>query len=321
VRWLRTDCLEADGSEYVLIWDNHKSRRNKRRLEISRETAFAIQAWLEIRKSLEVSVRSRTFLFPAASSHAHDACIDSGTVAKMLRSWVDSLPTLITDAVDKDGRPLEFDRSRIFAYAFRHTYAQRHADAGTPLHTLRDLMDHKSADTTLGYFRVSLERRRKAVETMRLHVVDRSGQAAPTSSVTAYEARSVAVPFGNCTEPSNVKAGGGSCPIRFQCSGCGFYRPDPSFLPAVEDHIRALKADRETARAMQAAEFVIRNITDQIDSYQSVVVGIRIKLAAMPEDERRHLEEASAVLRKVRAAASLPVLPVPTVPSRSTSDE
>jgi hypothetical protein len=321
VRWLRTDCLEADGSEYVLIWDNHKSRRNKRRLEISRETAFAIQAWLEIRRTLKIPARSRTFLFPAASSHAYDACIDSDTVAKMLRSWVGSLPTLITDAVDKDGRPLEFDRSRIFAYAFRHTYAQRHADAGTPLHTLRDLMDHKSADTTLGYFRVSLERRRKAVETMRLHVVDRSGQAAPTSSATAYEARSVAVPFGNCTEPSNVKAGGGRCPIRFQCSGCGFYRPDPSFLPAVEDHIRALKADRETARAMQAAGFVIRNITDQIDSYQSVVVGIRTKLAAMPEDERRHIEEASAVLRKVRAAAPLPVLPVPTVPARSTSDE
>ncbi|MFD3504237.1 hypothetical protein [Streptomyces sp. NPDC058678] len=156
---------------------------------------------------------------------------------------------------------------------------------------------------------------------MRLHVVDRSGQAAPTSSATAYEARSVAVPFGNCTEPSNVKAGGGSCPIRFPCSGCGFYRPDPSFLPAVEDHIRALKADRETARAMQAAEFVIRNITDQIDSYQSVVVGIRTKLAAMSEDERRHIEEASAVLRKVRAAVPLAVLPVPTVPARSTSDE
>jgi hypothetical protein len=171
-------------------------------------------------------------------------------------------------------------------------------------------MEHKSADTTLGYFRVSLERRRKAVETMRLHVVDRSGQAAPTSSATAYEARSVAVPFGNCTEPSNVKASGGRCPIRFQCSGCGFYRPDPSFLPAVEDYIRALKADRETARAMQAAEFVIRNITDQIDSYQSVVVGLRTKLAAMPG-------RASPYRRSVRGTAQGPRGSPASGPSRS----
>ncbi|MEU4346154.1 tyrosine-type recombinase/integrase [Streptomyces sp. NPDC023838] len=172
VRWLRMDCLEAQDNEYILIWDNHKARRNRRRLEIGRETAFAIQEWLAIRRTLTIPARSRTFLFPAAR-HGYDACIDSDTVAKMLRRWVDGLPELLTDTVDKDGNLLPFDRSRIFAYAFRHTYAQRHADAGTELNTLRDLMDHKSADTTMGYFKVSMEKRRKAVETMRQHVVDR----------------------------------------------------------------------------------------------------------------------------------------------------
>ncbi len=176
----------------------------------------------------------------------------------------------------------------------------------------------------MGYFRVSMEKRRKAVETVRQHVVDRYGNPAPTPSATAYEARSVAVPFGNCKEPSNVKAGGGSCPIRFQCSGCAFYRPDPSFLPAVEDHIRALKADREMARALGTAEFVVRNFSDQIDSFQNVVTSLRRQIEVMPEEDRRHLEEASAVLRKVRAAAApptLPVLPVPTVPARRSTDE
>jgi len=183
-------------------------------------------------------------------------------------------------------------------------------------------MDHKSADTTMGYFKVSMEKRRKAVETMRKHVVDRFGNPAPTSSATAYEARSIAVPFGNCNEPSNVKAGGGSCPIRFQCSGCAFYRPDPSFLPAVEDHIRALKADREMATVLGTAEFVVRNFSDQIDSFQNVVTSIRLQLEAMPEDDRRHIEEASAVLRKVRAAAPPPVvLPVPSIPARRSTDE
>ena len=316
VRWLRVDCLNTDASEYVLIWDNHKARRNRRRLEIGRQTAFAVQEWLAIRQTLKIPARSRTFLFPA-TKNGHDAYIDADAVSRMLRRWVDSLPDLVTDTVGKDGQPLPFDRSRVYAYAFRHTYAQRHADAGTDLHTLRDLMDHKSADTTLGYFKVSVQRRRNAVETMRKHVVDRYGQPASTSSATTYEARSVAVPFGNCTEPSNVKAGGGKCPIRFQCSGCGFYRPDPSFLPAVEDHVRALKADRETARALDVADFVVQNLTDQIDSFQNVVTKIRAQVAAMPDDERRHLEEAAAVLRKARAAAPLPLLPVPSMPARS----
>ncbi|MEU9191060.1 hypothetical protein AB0D14_42535 [Streptomyces sp. NPDC048484] len=62
VRWLRMDCLEAQDREYILIWDNHKARRNRRRLEIGRETAFAIQEWLAIRRTLKVPARSRTFL-------------------------------------------------------------------------------------------------------------------------------------------------------------------------------------------------------------------------------------------------------------------
>jgi hypothetical protein len=36
----------------------------------------------------------------------------------------------------------------------------------------------------------------------------------------------------------------------------------------------------------------------------------------MPDDERHHLEEAAAVLRKVRAAAPLPILAVPAIPAR-----
>lgn len=80
----------------------------------------------------------------------------------------------------------------------------------------------------------------------------------------------MAVPFGNCIEPSNVKTGGKQCPIRFQCAGCGFYRPDPSYLPAIEEHINALKADRETAAAVDADDFVIRNLADQAAAFTQV---------------------------------------------------
>ena len=33
-----------------------------------------------------------------------------------------------------------------------HSYAQRHADAGIDVDVLKELMDHKSVDTTMGYF-------------------------------------------------------------------------------------------------------------------------------------------------------------------------
>ncbi|MEW2623660.1 hypothetical protein [Streptomyces sp. NPDC048106] len=129
----------------------------------------------------------------------------------------------------------------------------------------------------------------------------------------AYEQRSVAVPFGGCTEPTNVKAGGHACPIRFQCSGCGFYRPDPSYLPAIEDHANSLRADREKARAMDAASFVIDNLTAQITSYEDVVTKMRERMAALPEDERAELEDAAAVLRRVRAGGDHTLLPLTVV--------
>jgi hypothetical protein len=119
--------------------------------------------------------------------------------------------------------------------------------------------------------------------------------------------RSVAVPFGNCIEPTNVKAGGHVCPVRFQCAGCGFYRPDPSFIPAIEEHLNTLRSDREIARAINAAPFVIDNLTAQIDSFNRVLTVMRERLDTLDPDEREHVEQAAAVLRRARAGATLPL--------------
>jgi hypothetical protein len=108
--------------------------------------------------------------------------------------------------------------------------------------------------------------------------------------------RSVAVPFGNCIEPSNVKAGGKACPIRFQCAGCGFYRPDPSYIPAIEEHINSLAADREIAMAMDAAPFVVDNLQAQIDASRNVLNVMRSALDRLNAHEREEVEHASAVL-------------------------
>ena len=58
----------------------------------------------------------------------------ASVVASHHRAWVDSLPQLWLE----DGR--EFGKAAVFLYAYRHSFAQRHADAGTPVDVLRDLM-------------------------------------------------------------------------------------------------------------------------------------------------------------------------------------
>jgi hypothetical protein len=141
--------------------------------------------------------------------------------------------------------------------------------------------------------------------------VDASGNPAPFSDAVAYERASVSVPFGNCTEPSNVKAGGGHCPIRFQCAGCGFYRPDPSFLPALEEHIAGLRADKETAMAIGAAGYVIANMSGEVDAFARIAEKMHRRLGELDPHERAEVEQASTILRRVRAGRRIPLVASP----------
>jgi hypothetical protein len=101
--------------------------------------------------------------------------------------------------------------------------------------------------------------------------------------------------------------GGGSCPIRYQCAGCGFYRPDPSYLPALEQHIASLRADLETARAMGAAEYVLASLTSEIRAFTTVADKMRNSLSRLDPAQRAEVEEASKLLRRARAARTLPL--------------
>ncbi|MEC3977372.1 hypothetical protein [Amycolatopsis sp. H20-H5] len=136
------------------------------------------------------------------------------------------------------------------------------------------------------------------------------------ASAAASEVRSVAVPWGNCVEPSNVKAGGKACPIRLQCSGCSSYRPDPSHLPSIEDQVRSLKVNLELARAMSTADYTIRGREGEIVDYQNVIKKMMVKLESMSDEERHEVEKASKILRRLRAGATVPrpvALPMPVV--------
>jgi hypothetical protein len=154
---------------------------------------------------------------------------------------------------------------------------------------------------------VSLKRKQQAIRAVGPLATDAAGNPAPFASATAYQRASVAVPFGNCTEPSNVKAGGGACPIRFQCAGCGFYRPDPSYLPALEQHIASLRADFETAQAMDAAGYVLASLTAEISAFTAAAETMRRTLSALDPAQRAEVEEASRILRRARATRTLPL--------------
>lgn len=309
---LRADCLELDGGEYALVYDNLKQRRLRRRLPITRDTAAVIQRWQARHTRLDLPERNRRWLFPAPYESSGPGHLTTIRFATGMRRWVAAIPALHSDLPGPDGSPLPFERSLIFPYAFRHSYAQRHADAGVGVEVLKELMDHTDISVTQGYYKVGLKRKREAIKVMSRYVQDRSGESGTGSSCSTarYELRSVAVPFGNCIEPSNVKAGGKQCPIRFQCAGCGFYRPDPSYLPAIEEHINALKADRETAAAMGADDFITRNLDDQAEAFSQVAATMRQRLQDLPNDERAEVEQASAVLRKVRAGRAHKLLPL-----------
>ncbi|MBT2408817.1 MULTISPECIES: hypothetical protein [unclassified Streptomyces] len=135
-------------------------------------------------------------------------------VSSSHRDWVDALPALLADG------DVEFNKAAIVPYAYRHSYAQRHADAGVPPDVLRDLMGHRTMRTTQTCYRITGKRMRQAVERVAAHQFDRNGQrtwqqiqGALDDEHTRLRIGQVSVPFGICMEPGNIKAGGQ--PARF----------------------------------------------------------------------------------------------------------
>ena len=307
---LKIGCLEVIDGQHNLIYDNHKAARLRRRLPITADTAEVIAAWQHHRTQLPTAPATRQWLFPSPLLRSRQARghLTASCVGVAFRAWTRSIPKIDGELLGPDGTPLPFDHSLITPYVLRHSYAQRHADAGVPVDVLKELLDHRSIETTLGYYSVTHKRKQQAIRAVGSLAIDAEGNPNSFADPLAYERASVSVPFGNCTEPSNVKAGGGACPIRFQCAGCGFYRPDPSYLPALEEHIHSLQADRETARAMRAADYVIANMSTEIDAFTRVVDTMRRRLAELGPEQRAEVEESSRILRRARAARRLPLI-------------
>ncbi|MDQ3357360.1 MAG: site-specific integrase [Actinomycetota bacterium] len=296
--------IEYTNGQPSLIYDNTKAGRHRRRLPIDQTTASVIEQWSARLATMHVPADCAGYLFPTpgARNRARRGHLSGSQFRRAFVAWLTLVPEPAGLSQDAAAFPVE----HIDPYGFRHAFAQRHADSGTAIDVLRDLMDHKEIETTMGYYRVTLTRKQKAVQLVAQLALERNGAAAPFASELAYERASVATAYGNCTEPSNVKAGGKSCPIRFQCSGCGFYRPDPSYLASIEQQQAQLRADRAVARAGDVARWVLDNLDEQIASYERIADTMRRQLVAMPAPERQAVESACTDLRKARQVALIP---------------
>jgi hypothetical protein len=115
----------------------------------------------------------------------------------------------------------------------------------------------------------------------------------------------VAVPFGVCAEPSNVKAGGGACPYRFRCAGCDHFRTDVSYLPDLQAYLDDLLRTRERLRAATDIDAWARaeaTPSDQeVTRIRRLINQITTGLDDLTTDERAQVDHAVATVRRHRA--------------------
>jgi hypothetical protein len=192
-----------------------------------------------------------------------------------------------------------------------HSYAQRHADAGVPIDVLRELMDHLNAMTTQGYYRVGEQRRRDAVDRVTAMQFDRHGNRTWSNAKKLLDSEhlrravgEVAVPYGMCSEPTNVAAGGDDCPVRFRCVGCAHFSTDVSYLPDLEGYLADLLRTREKLLSFLDADEWARSAAlpsdEEITRIRRLIARIKADVEDLSEAERTQIEEAVGVVRRAR---------------------
>ncbi|MEU4420992.1 site-specific integrase [Actinoplanes sp. NPDC024001] len=316
---LQLECLDRDGEgKPVLIYNNSKGNRQRRRLPIPAATAATIVAQQERVRARFPNVppeKLKLLPSPVMNPNGHKA-ITAEWVTSRHRDWIDHLPDITVQThVEEHGKAvtkmLPFEKGRIHPHAYRHTYAQRHADAGVDVTVLKELMDHEMLSTTQGYYRVGETRRREAIDRVTTMQFDRHGsrvwrnvQALLDDEHARRAVGEVAVPYGGCSEPSNVAASGQDCPIRFRCIGCGHFSTDISYLPDLERYLADLLRHRERLTATINADEWARNEAipsdDEITRIRRLIDRMKADFADLTSDEKAQINDAVTLVRRAR---------------------
>lgn len=312
----------ATEAKAVLVYDMTKVNTLRCRLPIHERTAGLIaDQQAAVRARFPDTPEAELVLFPAIQRpRGGRRPVSASSWAAELRGWAERLE-LFEGWLDPEGgrhllvgpdtTPVRFDSSRVFPYALRHTFAQRHVNAGTPVEVLKELMGHDKLDTTAGYYRISSRRKHDAVRKVLPLQVTVTGARLrlvgdPThSELGAYAVSQVAVPMGSCTEPSNVRARGGACDFRYRCLGCRHFRTDPSYVPELRAYLTRLLTTRERlgAAVPELAEWARREASpsdDEIAAVRNLIAACENALALLEPDDRAATEAAIEVLRATR---------------------
>jgi integrase len=311
---LAWDSLERDPSgNPVLIYTDAKNNRPGRRLPIAEATAAVITAQKDwTRHRYPQTPPGDLALFPRDKGNKDGTKpIRADTYGNAHRIFADEIAHLLLDA---DGQ--QVNPALVVPYAYRHSYAQRHADAGVQPDVLRELMGHRSMRTTTVYYRITENRLRAAVDKVARHQFNAAGQRVFTSIAglladehARMRVGQVAVPFGTCTEPSNVKAGGHACPYKYTCAGCGHFRSDPSYLPELKSYLQQLLADRERLHAAADLQPWARAHTappgEQVTQVRQLIRRIEADMDSLSDTDRAQIQQAVTAIRTARQTVSL----------------
>lgn len=338
------DCLASgEDGKWVLIWTNYKANRANRRLPIHDDTAAVIQAQqADVLDQFPKTPRHKLVLFPRyRDNHDGTFAVSCGSYGHYHRDWVRSFPLTQTASIPRRNGTLKhievpflddagqsFPTNKIQPYSYRHTYCQRHADQGTGPDVLRELLDHRSMTTTQIYYRVREKRLRTAVDRIYANQVDNHGKSIWSTLSTeiddATRARmqvgEISVPYGVCTEPSNVKAAGAACPYKFTCIACSHFRSDPSYLPELRAYHDRLLETRQRIRSARDLESWARDKVDPADeeirSVSKLVTKLERSAQRLTAEDRDLLDRAVQLVRSARRAVDIgmPGKPAPTDP-------
>lgn len=303
---LRRDTLrETDDGQPYIIYDSHKTAEYGLELPIHRSTARVIQTWQNALGTVEnIHPDAVGYLFPSPRPYGPQSrthITPTGFHTNYWR-WIDRIRNL-PDVQDDPARPADLlTRSRMGLYNWRHTYAQRLSDNSTPPDVIKELMNHKSFTTSTGYIKITRERQRQAIETVNSTTIDRRGLLHGPKDYAAYVRESVSTPLGLCTEPSNVKAAGQSCPVRNKCGGCQYYRANLSHLPQIDAHIVALTADLASAGDI-AEPWVHQSLKEEISSYKRRRTALVKEKSRLTPEDRAAIDDAVTLLQQIPAAA------------------
>lgn len=311
---LKDDCISYDdqGAPY-LEWTQGKPPRGPgKRLPLHQETHDVIRQWQEIKRDHGVESE---WLFPSQGHRKTDVHYSDGYLATRLHHLIGLVVyhAPFQGAVEgPEGNLVHFDLATIDPYSFRHAFAQRLADATdeegrstTPPDVLQELMGHKSFNSTMAYYQVTANRRKRALAAIPSRRLNLQGQVVEVSREREAFGKTP-VSLGHCSEPQNVAANGHFCSLEHSCESCPFFLVDPLEKGGMINKRQQIRIKLERARAIRSPQHILDHYTARIDDCSTIIDGIDAYIDSLEEKERIEMRSVLEAMAEIRRRATAP---------------